>query len=252
MSSFKDSLAIADRILRSPSRSLKELAELSGRDVFSFYRGANLSRLDLASQDLTGLNFEGADIRFSNLSGAKFDTGALNGCLIDKSQYWVKDRFEFYFDDLNHHDDSEILFHYRLRPGLVDEYLSALEMTYRSFAKIASVSEGALRKARSEGALSYDTAHKVMKHIIDLANGGDGLSIAMCQRLRQPHVQFLSHGINSPFRIVSREEYNGFCYMRRVLIEDQISRGLEGKRWRDTPEYLEWNYRYRIELGAIF
>jgi len=148
---FKNALLTTEKILRSESHSLKNLALISGYDILSFYRGAVLTGLDLSNQDLSGLNFEGADLTGSNLEGVLIDAGALNGSTLGPESGYLKDRYECYLNDL----DNTLLFDRRLygrcRRGFVARVISAVDLPKDEFIGTEGVALSGLspRQARN-------------------------------------------------------------------------------------------------------
>ena len=69
MSEFNKDLEQTLEILYSPLTNLRDLANLSGHDIFYFFNFCDLSQIDLSGQNLCGLNFLGADFSGSNLDG---------------------------------------------------------------------------------------------------------------------------------------------------------------------------------------
>ncbi|MET3712614.1 hypothetical protein ABIC65_003332 [Sphingomonas trueperi] len=244
MKTLRENLRLADNMLRSEERDLLTLARMSQRDAFTFYRGADLTGLDLSGQNLKGMNFDKADLRFSNLDAAQYDPGAFNGSVLDKTQKWLKDDFEFYDDDLDKHNNLEILIFIKFRPGLVDGILDWLGVTNASFAKSADVSKNALRKARVGDVVAVDTAKSIVdtaRFAIKHTDIDDPEEIL--ERLRQPYLQFLGGGSNAPFFSIPRLQYEELVRLRGQLVEAWGDREGGGGRWRDTPKSLEWHMR---------
>lgn len=191
----QDQWSIINRLLNSDSTSLKELAQLSGRDIFTFYNGASLVGLDLTGQDLIGLNFDKADLRSTKLDDIKFDAGAFNGSILDQEQNWLSDEFEFYLEDLRSFPKERMLIFIKIRPGIIDHVLKSAGVTFALFSTGANVSENALRKARKGSVVSIETALSVLNSLSSLSeemarNGMPHFRDAM----RQPLVQFVSGG----------------------------------------------------------
>lgn len=238
-----DQASVVLSLINSTETSLKSLAEMSGLSLFSFYQGAELRSLDLSNQDLTGMNFDRADIRFSDLSGSDYDAGAFNGSLIDDQQSWLQDEYEFYMVDVFNHPIDEILIFCKFRPGLIDHVFNEGATTYGDFATIAGVSENALRKARRGQVVAHETALRILGEIREL---GDRQHVPyptphISAIMRQPIVEFLSGGINMPFRHVSRERLKELIKMRAEIlsVRELIYPNSIRANWRDTPEFIE-------------
>jgi hypothetical protein len=230
-------------LLASPERSLKELARLSGLDEFTFYQGADLTSLNLSGQNLEGLNFDRADLRFSEIENTSFDAGAFNGSTLDDRQNWLIDEFEFYARDVFEHPISDILIFCKFRPDVLDRITYEGVTTYGDFAQSAGVSENALRKARRGKVVAYETAYRILTAINDL-NSRTGVPYptpTIVRMMRQPVVAFLSGGINMPFKTVTRERLRNLVSMRHEIIEIRklMNGGTDVTVWRDTPEFIE-------------
>ncbi|WP_433910920.1 pentapeptide repeat-containing protein [Sphingomonas yabuuchiae] len=231
----------------SDEKSLKSLARRTPYDEFEFYRGSHLVGLDLSNQDLTNMNFDGADIRFSNLSGSKFDPGAFNGAVRDSKQDWLIDEYEFYVDDVFNHPIDEVLIFCVVRPLFIGQILSELGIGYGDFSKLASVSTNALRKARNLGVIAHETAFKIFDTILKLTRDTQNiLSQDTLSILKQPCVQFVSGGINAPFKHVSKRRLKDIIEMREFFVEirTEVSGVDKSQIWRNTPEALEWIVKY--------
>ncbi|MDZ7280748.1 pentapeptide repeat-containing protein [Sphingomonas sanguinis] len=241
---------IYDKILDlylSDERSLKLLAEKTPYDKFNFYRGADLRGIDLSGQDLTGMNFEGADLRFSVLDNIVYDAGAFNGSILDPNQEWITDNYEYYYDDLINHPIDEILIYCSIRPNIVDLCLKALNINYTNFSSKAFISVNALRKSRSEGVIAHETAFKIFTTIKELSNNKPpNFKVYIESLMKQPFVQFLSGGMNAPFKNISKSRMKNILDMRKEIVEihkfANINQGSDA--WRSTPESLEWLLQY--------
>ncbi len=204
-------------MIRSEKHDLKSLAELTGRDIFRFYNGADLTGIDLSHQDLTGLNFDDADIRMSNLDSIKFDSGAFNNSIIDKSQSVIKDEYIFNSDDVIDFPSAEIILFARIRPRMIDVIIGLGGMNYTEFAYMADISVNALRKSRNNKVVSIETAQSIFK---TLKSNSIGFSLDLNKYVQniinQPCVLFLSGGNNSPFFGLKKEEVEQFITYHRV------------------------------------
>ncbi|WP_342251385.1 pentapeptide repeat-containing protein [Sphingomonas sp. OTU376] len=246
MSAFEDGISRVMRILSSKSKSLRELAALSEREVFDFYRGANLVGLDLSQQDLRGMNFDDADIRFSSMNGTIFDEGAFNRSLLDESQNWLKDEFVYSLSDIENHSSDSILLFIKFRPGFVDSCIDILGMRFKEFSARSNVGESTLRKARKGDIISFETARNILSFLKDTLPLFDpDQQKLVSNKLRQPMALFFSGGINTAFKPVSPEKLSRLFQMR-----EEIAASIPNTNylsWRDTAEAIEWNYTYWVE-----
>lgn len=243
MSLDKKNLSIAYSILISKIHELKYLANISGRDVFTFYRGADLSGLDISGQDLTGMNFEGANIKFSSFKEVAFDPGAFNGCQIDPSQRWMTDEYGFYVRDLLEFDPNEILLFCKVRPGIIDEFIRITDLNYTYFSEVSMVSQNALRKARSGSVVAFETAQKIFRFISNNIEGHDNSSIdSFKKKMKQPCIIYLYGGNNAKFKEISRERLESLLKFRKFKIDNSPESPWSDSR--DTVEYLEWAEDY--------
>lgn len=194
-------------IIKSDRHDLRGLAELSGRDAFKFYNGADLKSLDLSEQDLCGLNFDGADLRFSNLDAIKFDTGAFNNSIVDASQRFIKDEFIYNAQEVLDFPSKKLLLFARVRPKLIDGIASITGLTYSEFSQYCNVSVNALRKTRTNKVVAMETVQSIFETI--MSNRFD-LNRKDCEFVQylisQPCVIFLSGGNNAPFYGMSKEK----------------------------------------------
>lgn len=237
MRSYRGEIQLVVDILKSNAGSLRELARISGRDIFSFYKGCDLSHLDLSGQDLRGLNFENADLRFSNLDDVSYDLGAFNGAILDKSALWMTDNYQFFIDDVETFPTEELLLFCRIRDRIVDDCVQYIGITYREFALAAAVSESALRKARTGRVISMETARNVLTYLRKLSDSlqGDDFIKAI---LRQPIVEFLGGGNNSEFISISRSRLKRLFEIRTYRLYVHRDAYYPHFDFRDTIEYL--------------
>lgn len=242
------------QIAESGETSLKALAHLTGLDPFNFYQGADLRELDLSGQDLTGLNFTRADLRFAIVDNISFDPGSFNGCDLDENQKWLADEYEFFSQDIVNHPSEEVLVFCRIRPEIIEKCIRELGVTYQDFSGGAGISSNALRKCRRGQVIAYETAKKVIEFIeaVTADIRSNDYSALICETfLRQPNFQLLSGGLNMPFKHVSRSRLREIVAMREEIKEIRaLAFGHDPtKTWRETPEYIEHMidyYRYRL------
>lgn len=246
-------------ILTSDCHSLLGLAKMSGRDPFTFYKGADLRGVDLESQDLRGLNFESADLRLANLNNIRFDAGAFNGSVIDETQKWVQDDFFFAPEEIIQFPVSEILLYARIRPGIVDTCLSVISMGYVKFAEYAKVGIGTLRKSRIGRPIAVETGRNVFHSLIELLQErSDEEAKSMLKTLRQPNAQLLEGGNNRPFKSIDRTRLDRLFRLRafRIMKAKQSEVTYGYANFRDTPEFLSYYERefeeYESSLGQLF
>lgn len=232
-------------LLCSDLSSLRDLAQLTDAGERLFYQGADLSGLNLERQDLRGMNFEGADFRGASLAGVVYDPGTFNGSILDDRQEALRDQYEFYYQDILDHDIGRILIFCRIRPGLVSACVEALNFSLAEFAAKASVSTNALRKARNDGVIAYDTAARIFG-FLEGSHGGENRVLSVDRLLLQPAVEFLSGGINQPFKHVSRKRLQELYRMREELssVRQELHPLSHVETWRDTPEAIESMIEY--------
>ncbi len=233
------------QILSAPTTNLVDLAALSGRDNFRFYNGADLIGVDLTGQDLRGLNFDKADIRFCRVDGIVYDHGAFNGSLVDETQQWLQDEFEFNIEQLRSHDIKEILIFCRLRTGFIDEIIDFAKLSYREFSIESGVSTSALRKARNGGTIAFETAVSVASAYERLAKiiQRDGVT-AFVTKSQQPYIEVLYGGKNGSFLHLTPIHLDEIRQKKHFIDEVRLSRNPSGEIWRDTPSTVSFMFEY--------
>jgi hypothetical protein len=231
---MNDKLRKVVDILTSDSHTLRELADISGRDCFRFYNAADLTGLDLSAQNLTGMNFDGADLRFTNLTSVVYDPGCFNKSTLDKSQLWLRDEFEYSFDEIVNFPTTELLVFAKIRPSIVDNIVYTLGISFEAFAKRAGISTGPLRKARQANVVSIETAQKVLSTCrAFLTELGEKSLFKYGASLEQPCASLLVGGNNSPFRTLTHDELSRLLLIRELRLRENY------KRYKgDPPEYL--------------
>ena len=153
-------------ILQSGLSSLKDLAALSDRDSFTFYRDADLRNLDLSNQDLSGLDFRGADMRGSALKNSTIDRGSLNNAKIDIEYNFLKDEYDTTMEDFSKIFHSSIYCFCRFREEFLDRAFKFISMSFSDFCGKYKLSEGALRKARRGDPITTNTCLTISDGII--------------------------------------------------------------------------------------
>lgn len=231
------------KILESDRKTLKELAAISRRDVFTFFRGSTLAGLDLSGQDLTGLNFDYADLRSSNINGIKYDVGAFNKSVLDDNQKWAQDEYEFYLNEVVDFNADQLLILVKIRPEFVDIALQVLRKSYAQFCDLSNVSANSLRKSRNGNVISMQTAKSILSTIADMLPSCDIKSEylhAKAQVLaKQPLVEFLFNDKQGVFHHISKEDLERLRILRQIKFEDFMSSGnVALANYRDTPNYL--------------
>jgi hypothetical protein len=162
-------------ILKSDSHVLRDLVALTGRDRFRFFNGADLTGLDLSEQDLTGMNFDNADLRFSNLRLATHDPGCFNNSILDNDQHWLRDDFEFNATEIIQFPNEQLQAFVKMRPSIIDTIIGALGVKFDMFASRAELSLASLRKARQGKIVAVETAQSVLEasHLLLRESGND-------------------------------------------------------------------------------
>lgn len=241
------------RLLLSDSKSLRELAEMTHLDPFGFYQGADLTAIDLSDQDLTGLNFNKADLRQTGLRSITYDPGAFNGSILDDGQRAnLTAEFDFYAQDVFDHRNDEILIYCRFRPSTIEMAVEEVNASYKTFADLAEISSNALRKSRRGEVIAHETAVKVLNALSSLFKVLRRPELARVAEaaLRQPVVEFVSGGINMPFVDVSRNRYRDLMAMRQEIVEIKAKLNPGITIWRDTPYYIETMLRHYRQSHA--
>lgn len=162
---WADALNPAVDMLRSLDKSLDSLAELSTRDVFDFYRSADLRGVDLSGQDLRGLRFHKSDLRFANLSHVSIDPGALNTAILDLSNVELVDDYDVSIEEVLNIDEklSYVWFMAQFRPTSLEYAIGVTAMPYYEFAKFSGINLQTLRRARRGLTVSKDTALSICR-----------------------------------------------------------------------------------------
>ncbi len=219
-------------ILFDESGSLKTLAIKSGIEPFSFYRGANLSEINLYGQDLTGLNFRDTDLRGANLENVKFDPGAFNGAILSPYAEILRDDFEFYLEDVLIAWHAGLYFFARFRPESIEDAISSTGLNYGNFAKISDLNLSTLRNARRGRVVSGDTANKICWGIRGnrVVSKGDPRQTSMFNELhnnynRQPFVEVLTLHPTGGFGLVPRSELMDIIDNHPNLVKDLFKIG---------------------------
>lgn len=233
-------------ILKSDFHDLKGLASLSGRDSFRFYNGADLTNLDLSNQDLEGLNFDGADLRFTNLKNSTYDPGCFNLSILDQSQNYIKDTFDFNSDEIIKFPSDQLMAFVIIRPNTVDSLLSAFGMTYSYFADYANISTSSLRKSRTGKVIAVETAQHIFKSLRNYINELkiDGVNI-YSNLINNPCASLLVGGNNSEFKKITHYDLKELLEIRRrrIIHLRKTSGDSKSDNWidfRDTSEYLRY------------
>lgn len=240
MINLKTELEKVVKILATNGASLRDLAIISGRDIETFYNGADLTGIDLSGQDLCGMNFNEADLRRSDLADIIFDLGAFNGSMLDESAAGLKDRYEFFGRDVVDFPTSDLLLFCRFRENIVDKCLNELGYTFRSFSSAAGISENALRKARGGKVVAIETAKAIFEILMEELKSSDNAGLhSLRLAIYQPQIELLGGGNNSSFITVSRAELHDLLAIRRYRI---LKFGPTDPPYltelRDTLEYL--------------
>jgi hypothetical protein len=148
------------------SNSLKDLAQVSGRDPFGFYQGADLSNLDLSGQDLTGLNFDFADLSGSRLDNIDLDIGALNKSVIDSQYHELTDPYDLSMDDLSIPEVGALSLNFRMRPDTLESLVSSRGMYIRDFAIASNLTAASFWRIRNSYFVTFSTIRKLLDFIL--------------------------------------------------------------------------------------
>lgn len=238
--------------LKSPSSSLRELAENSGFDVFSFYQKADLSGLDLSNQDLRGLNFSGANLKGSIGSNFEADEGAFNGGFTDSDDLSAYiDKFDCFLDDVLHSQAKFVYVFTQFRPGAIDESINVLRTTSQTIAEIAKLNVATVRKARRSQVVALESASAIAFAIKGLLQK---LRTAERQRtsiVRQPMISILELPYGSEFRPISRERYATVLELSAMVntYRNKHRPPEHEYLFRDSPAMLSWISKYYLERG---
>lgn len=254
MTDAKEYQVVLDMLL-SEETGLISLASMTGRDVFDFYRSADLRGLCLAGQDLRGLNFENADLRSSDLSGITYDVGAFNGGLVDEKFGKLIDEFDGYLNDLLERQLRRIYFFVRFRSETLEKCFEVAGITYQDFARLAGINLGTLRKARKAQPVARATALAIASTMADLI-----------REAPEPD-KHLKHAINQPFVCFLELEHNGSfspVLRKKMLSVIEASRDLDKRRFGDIdviqiqnyysngPSMILWLSSHQGHIGSIF
>lgn len=147
------------------STSLKDLAQLSGLDVFRFYQGSNLSHLDLSGQDLTGLNFDFANLSGSRLDNVALDTGAFNRAFVDPQYGELLDSYDLAIDDLRIPEVGALSLNFSIRPATLDRLLVSRGMYIRDFAAASGLTAATFWRLRNGYFVTFSTITKLLSFI---------------------------------------------------------------------------------------
>lgn len=188
--------------------SIKQLARKSQRPLFHFFKGADLTNLDLSGEDLTGLNFDDASFKGSKLDNIVFDRGAFNNSVLSPEIAEFVDEYDVYLDDLlNHFDDFFYVF-VRFRADELDRELKVLGFSNILLSNLSNVSVTTIRKARRGGVVSLNTAKSIADALI---NGGEkdigeNLLLRLPPIERQPYIQLLELNPTGGFEWRTRKD----------------------------------------------
>ena len=238
---IKSQFDITLKILCADTRSLRDLASLSERDSFTFYQGADLSGLDLAGQDLTGLNFDRADLRDSDLSNVSFDLGAFNGSELSKQFEDLKDEFDCFLEDaLDDRITSGVYVFASFREHTLERAIKDAGFYYEQLAERSNLGLGTIRKARRSGVVALDTATAIARSILERLGTDQPQSLTPFSRIAaQPMIRFLELMPSGGFRHIPRP---------RILELAETSARVDARRypngkpylWRRGPQTLNW------------
>jgi len=237
------------QILRSDSTSIKQLAELSGMDVFRFFNHSDLTNLDLSKQDLTGLNFFGANLQNTNLDKISFDIGAFNGAILSEKYATLADDFEFCLSDILDEIFDYIYVYVQFRSESLEKAVSNLRLTYGDLAHFSNINVSTLRKARRSEIIALDTAQRIASSLIRVQSEKSSSMESNLlfpedfrERRRnvllQPMIRILQFNNNDRFTVVSSQSFRIILDHKRV-IKSRLSRDDGHPPFRFTPNVLE-------------
>ncbi len=243
-------------ILVSESHQLNELAVISGRSPFRFYNGADLSGLDLSNQNLIGLNFDNADLRLSKLDGVLHDRGCFNRSILDNTQQWLKDEYEYNAQEIIDFPVEQILLFVRIRPSTIDTLIAQIGLPFGDFAGEVRVSTASVRKARQGKVIAMETAQAILEGCRRLMiERSEELYAKYGPMIEQPCASILAGGNNSPFRPVDHIELERLFLIRRLRIQymrrSRIDNGVVHTEFRDTADYLKY-YAHLLQRDDIY
>jgi hypothetical protein len=235
-------------ILYSGKNSLRELAEISGRDPFSFYREADLNDLDLSGQDLKGLDFAGANLRGSILKNSAIDLGALNNSVIDEEYRYLTDEFDISVEDYISIFDKNIYSYCKFRHGWLDDIFYSANLSFSEFSAHAGIGESTLRKARRSIPVMNTTALQICKGLKEGNWETSGLYSRFPKKfLEMSNISIGYYSTSNKWTKLSRKEYVEICKKSAEIFE-YISKGREVSfvEWSRGPDMVEWQYGFYI------
>ena len=235
-------------ILYSKNMSIKELAKLSGRDIFTFYREADLNNLDLNGQDLTGLDFSGANLRGTKLNNAKIDLGSLNNSSIDDDYLYLTDEFDISAEDFIRIFDKNIYSYCKFREGWLDKILYSIGVPFSDFCAHAGIGESTLRKARRGAPVMTTTGLQICKGFKEEYWSNSGLyGNPPSNYLDMANISIGYYPAKNRWIRLSRKEYIEIC-RKSVEVFEYIFRGREDRfvEWNRGPDMVEWQYGFHI------
>ncbi|WP_082813432.1 pentapeptide repeat-containing protein [Sphingopyxis terrae] len=249
MTQSRSSFDIVLTILQSGLSSLKDLAVLSGRDSFTFYRDADLRNLDLSNQDLSGLDFRGTDMRGSALKNSTIDRGALNNTKIDIEYSFLKDEYDTTMEDFSTIFNSSIYCFCKFREGFLDRAFKFISMPFSDFCGKYKFSEGALRKARRGDPVTTNTCLTISNGIIKEIRDRFGTE----KRITDSCDITIGHfPYKNMWKRLERLEYIELSYMAErvnIVFEVEGPYLLGSGPINSTIEASKWR-RYRVRAGA--
>ncbi len=246
ISNNKSFSAVLD-ILCSGLTSLKDLADLSGRDPFTFYRQADLRNLDLSNQNLVGLDFRGADLRGSDLSNSKIEKGSLNNSKIDEKYLFLTDEYDSSMSDFISIFDRTIYCYAKFRPHSLDNIFDILRMPFSEFCGKYDVSQSTLRKARRGLPIMTTTCLEICGGITSEIETRFSL-LSIPPHLTERCDITIGHFVSGKqWTRASRSEYVELSIMAEA-VNSLFARYQGGSplHWYRGPETIIWQYNYYI------
>lgn len=235
-------------ILLSGIETLKGSAELSGRDIFPFYREANLDSLDISGQDLTGLDFKGASLRGTNLQGATIDLGALNNSIIDEEFSYLQDDYDISVYDYGSIFSSEIYSYCLFRKEFLDKFMSYIGYSFTQFSDEAGISQSTLRKSRRGQPVMDTTCLAICRTIFDILDKYPSLSELLPNNYLDMSNICIGHFRDGKkWERLSRREYS-IILEKALEVNERLSilRGVNYSDWNRSPDLINWQYNYFV------
>lgn len=273
MNDFYEKISRTVNILQSEDSSLKDLAGKSGFNVFRFYNFSDLTKLDLRGENLTGLNFFGADLRDSNLDGIEYDVGAFNGANLSTEYEHLCDDYDFTIEDMSDPIMNHFYLFAEFRPRSLDAAIAATRMGYTEFAANSGITTSTLRKARNGSTVSVDTARSICRRFFEasksnrtsaatlleknseltlpmsLTGTGGAFSKISYVSLHQPMIKLMDVLPSGGFKTLTKNSFSFFLERRDAIVGGEVGSEINSEsvpiRGRSGSEMMRWILDYR-------